>query len=397
MMWVEKYRPGKAEDMVGNEEARARFLTWLSGWERGAKPLLIVGPPGSGKTTLATAGARQLGYMVMELNASDARRKADLEGRVRALGSTSLMQEKRLLFLDEVDGLFGRADFGGLEFLAEALKELTLPVVMAANFESSDQVKKLAKLSTVVRMNRVPDRLIEMYVKEILRKEKVSIPEEAIRSLVVAARGDMRAAINNVQAASTGGEGVQPLRDRPLSVSEALEAAMAAANLERAETALRECEASPEERLSAAFTSIVAAELPLEVKREALRSLTRANELLGHILRSQRWRQLRYFDSLLAQALVGVKAPYVEDDLPWPLKLRIWNDGRYLRAFQSYLARRYRISRGDATAFYLHATLLVLGKDPSLLKGLCDEAGLEEKVANALEREYELLVGKLGR
>src|SRR5271157_3516825 len=115
-MWVEKYRPQKVADMVGNEDTRRRFVSWLEGWEQGTKPALLVGPPGTGKTTLVHATAAELGYYVIELNASDLRTKEALKGRIGALSSGSLVDEKRLLFLDEVDGLFGRTDFGGLEF-----------------------------------------------------------------------------------------------------------------------------------------------------------------------------------------------------------------------------------------------------------------------------------------
>src|SRR5690606_37920214 len=53
MMWSEKYRPKTVQEMVGNESARLAALKWLTGWVSGSKPLLLVGPPGTGKTTLA--------------------------------------------------------------------------------------------------------------------------------------------------------------------------------------------------------------------------------------------------------------------------------------------------------------------------------------------------------
>lgn len=396
MMWVEKYRPQKAEDMVGNEESRTRFMKWLDGWEQGTKPILLVGPPGTGKTTLVHVGARQLGYFVIELNASDVRTKEALKARLGALTSESLVEERRLLFLDEVDGLSARADYGGLQYLTDSLEELGLPIAMAANYEDSDQVKKLAKLSTVVKMRRVAERLIEIYVREILHKEGVDLPADVIVAAVRSAAGDVRAAVNNVQAVAFSGELSEGRRNQLITVADAITSAAFASDLEMGTRALRSSDSQPDEKLLAAYATISAADVPLDKRREALKALTEANVLLGRIKRTQRWRQLRYFDALLAQALAGLRVSFVSDDLPWPVKLRIWNDGKYIRAFESYLARRHHISRADAAAFYLHSAVLLYGKDRALLGEVCARAGLDEKAANALEREYKLLVRKVG-
>ena len=74
-MWSEKYRPQSIIDLVGNEEARAAFVEWFGKWKKGTKPLLLVGPPGIGKTTIAYLLAKQFGYDVIGLNASDIRNK----------------------------------------------------------------------------------------------------------------------------------------------------------------------------------------------------------------------------------------------------------------------------------------------------------------------------------
>jgi replication factor C large subunit len=396
LMWVEKYRPKKVVEMVGNEDIRSRFVSWLEGWEQGAKPALLVGPPGTGKTTLVHATAADLGYYVIELNASDLRTKEALQGRMGALGSSSLVDERRLLFLDEVDGLFGRADFGGLEFVVDSIGELALPVAMAANFEDAEQVRKLSKVSVVMRMRHVSERLLEIYVRDILRREGAHLSEEAVAAAVTSARGDVRAAINNAQSAHLSGKEIQPFRNQLVGVAEAIGTAASSPSLEDAVRALRDCDGQPDERLRAAFTTIVAAEIPLERKRAALRALTEANVLMGRIMKTQRWRQLRYLDQLLAGALYGLHAGYAAEDLPWPVKLRIWNDGRYLKSFESYLARRYHVSRADAASFYLHSAVLIFGREPSLLRKVCQEAGLDEKAVNALEREYKLLIKGLG-
>jgi len=61
--------------MIGNEDSRASIIEWFAKWKKGTKPILLVGPPGIGKTTIAYLTAKQFGYDMIGLNASDVRSK----------------------------------------------------------------------------------------------------------------------------------------------------------------------------------------------------------------------------------------------------------------------------------------------------------------------------------
>ena len=73
LLWVEKYRPKKIEDIVGNEEAKATFIEWLKNKRRSKKAALLYGSPGVGKTALVNAAAKEFGFIIIEMNASDTR------------------------------------------------------------------------------------------------------------------------------------------------------------------------------------------------------------------------------------------------------------------------------------------------------------------------------------
>ena len=73
LLWVEKYRPRKIDDITGNDEAKALFLEWLKNKKHTKKAVLLYGPAGVGKTTLVLAAAHEFGFSVIEMNASDTR------------------------------------------------------------------------------------------------------------------------------------------------------------------------------------------------------------------------------------------------------------------------------------------------------------------------------------
>src|ERR671924_1407977 len=205
MMWSEKHRPRTVQEMVGNENARLAAIKWLAGWISGSRPLLLVGPPGTGKTTLVHALARQLDYDVVEMNASDMRNREALQARITPVfqNTASLIGKKIMLFLDEVDGISGREDTGGLDALIDLMKEPTVPVIMAAN-EKSLRIRKLVKACKMIEFEPVQSRLLILLLDHILQSEGVKIGSNDRKLIVDNSRGDIRSLINSAQSRAAG-------------------------------------------------------------------------------------------------------------------------------------------------------------------------------------------------
>ncbi|HVD21259.1 MAG TPA: AAA family ATPase, partial [Nitrososphaera sp.] len=205
MMWSEKHRPRTVQEMVGNEDARLIAIKWLARWVSGSRPLLLMGPPGTGKTTLVHTLARQLDYDVVEMNASDVRNKDALQARIAPVfqNTSNLIGKKIMLFLDEVDGISGREDTGGLDTLINLIKEPTVPVIMAAN-KKSVKIMKLAKACKIVEFSPVPPRLLLLFLDYVLKSEGVKLGSDDKTSIIDNSRGDIRSMFNSAQSRAAG-------------------------------------------------------------------------------------------------------------------------------------------------------------------------------------------------
>ena len=343
-MWSEKYRPDSLEEMVGNDEGRAKLLLWLKKWKPGVKAALLVGPPGTGKTTTVHLAAKKMGLSLVELNASDTRTKDKLSHKIgEAIASTSLFGGTSLVFLDEVDGLAGRADYGAVDFIKGAVKQSQSPVVMAANDPESDEVRKLGSATTRIEFRRPEAQEVQRRLEKIARMEKVSIAADEIAKIAQAANGDLRAAVNFLQS------GTPARKDEEMTASESVNAFFDAADEKAALRALRAYPGQPREKLRDIFTAVSRSRVHEERKAGALDVLSRVDVVMGRMMKGKDWRLLRYLDPMLASELwraLGDGGPrFTLDAVPWPLQVRIWNDSRKLKDIAAMAGRRLGISQ----------------------------------------------------
>jgi replication factor C large subunit len=384
-MWSEKYRPETLEEMVGNEEGRSKFQLWLKRWKPGAKAALLVGPPGTGKTTTVHLVARKMGLQLVEMNASDTRTKEKLTKKIgEAIASTSLFGENNLIFLDEVDGLAGRADYGAVDFIKEAVKKSESPVVMAANNPESDEVRKLGSTASKIEFRKPEAAEVEKRLQKIALKERLAIGGEEIARIAMAANGDLRAAVNFLQS------GIPAQKDEELTVSESVNSFFDATDEKSALRALRAYPGQPRDKVRNIFTAVTRSRVHEERKAGALEVLSRADVLMGRITRGKDWRLLRYLDPLLASELwraLGDGGPrYTVDAVPWPLQLRIWNDSRKLKDIAGLIGKRVKISqRGFLVEDMPYLLLLCATKE--FREELVRSLGLEENYALFLAKE----------
>ncbi len=207
--WIIKYRPKRIDDVEDQDKAKAQFVAWLKQWLSGKTPskkaALLYGPAGCGKTSLVEAAAHEYGLEIVEMNASDFRRRSDIE-RIAGVAAVqrSLFARGKIILLDEVDGISGRADQGAVDAILRLIEISRYPVVMTANDPWSQSLKPIRDASLLIPFNRLTERHVLNVLKKICAAERLECEEEALRIIARRSEGDLRSAINDLQAIGEG-------------------------------------------------------------------------------------------------------------------------------------------------------------------------------------------------
>jgi replication factor C large subunit len=131
---VEKYRPRTLSEVRGNHKAVEELRKWALNWPAEKTAALLYGKPGTGKTSSAVALANDMGWQLLELNASDKRTQGTINATVGAASrNASLQNAQKLILLDEIDNLHGNSDRGGAKAVTELAKKTREPVILTAN------------------------------------------------------------------------------------------------------------------------------------------------------------------------------------------------------------------------------------------------------------------------
>ncbi|MHA1111897.1 MAG: replication factor C large subunit [Promethearchaeota archaeon] len=220
--WVEKYRPTSEKQIKGfttNIKKIKEFITNFESKQKSGKQLkspekaiLLEGPPGIGKTTVVYALANDLGYSVVEMNASDVRtEKAIVEALQESISSTDLMsfinpkkeKRKKFILIDEVDGISGQSDRGGVKAIITLIKKTKNPIIMTCNFYST-KFRGLYDASTKIQCRSLRKVSIVKLLREIATKENLTVNDTVLDAIAGNSGGDMRSAINDLQALAMG-------------------------------------------------------------------------------------------------------------------------------------------------------------------------------------------------
>ncbi|MDP2767715.1 MAG: replication factor C small subunit [Candidatus Methanoperedens sp.] len=203
-IWIEKYRPKRLDDVVGQTEVLKRLKSYVR--SRNLPHLLLSGPPGVGKTASAVCIARELFEEAWtnnftELNASDERGIDVVRNKIKNFARTAPLGEAefKIIFLDEADALTSDAQSA----LRRTMEKYTATCrfILSCNY-SSKIIEPIQSRCAVYRFKPIGSAAVEERIRHIARAEGVNLTDDGMDAVKYVASGDMRRAINALQAAA---------------------------------------------------------------------------------------------------------------------------------------------------------------------------------------------------
>jgi replication factor C small subunit len=206
-LWTEKYRPATLKDIVGQVSVVEKLTKFVE--QRTVPHCLFAGPPGTAKTTAGMAMAHDLfgdtfDRNFMELNASDERGIDVVRNQIKNFARAMPVGDLpfKILVLDEADHLTTDAQHAlrrTMESYATSCR-----MILICNY-SSRIIPPIQSRCAIFKFNRLGDEAIKERLQYIATNEKVKLDLSGIEAILYIAEGDMRAAINLLQAASSKG------------------------------------------------------------------------------------------------------------------------------------------------------------------------------------------------
>nr|CAD7395462.1 unnamed protein product [Timema cristinae] len=237
-LWVDRYKPTSTKQIIGQQGDKSnvkKLMRWLSNWhanhsgkkklarpspwskdDSGAffKAALLSGPPGIGKTTSAHLVCKELGFDIVEFNASDTRSKRLLHEDVSELlcnkslfgyfkdGSSNKPTAKHVLLMDEVDGMAGNEDRGGMQELIQLIKNTRIPIICMCNDRHHPKIRSLVNYCFDLGFSKPRLEQIRGAMMTICYKEGVGVTADILNDIITASNQDIRQVLHHLSVFS---------------------------------------------------------------------------------------------------------------------------------------------------------------------------------------------------
>jgi replication factor C large subunit len=358
--WTEKYRPRRLDDIIGNGKAKAELKKWAESWLVGIpnkRAIVLMGDPGIGKTTAALALANDMGWQVLEMNASDSR-NADAIRSIATLGAlgetftdtgefvTTKEGKRKLIILDEADNIFGKEDFGGVKAIAQTILDTQQPIILIVNdwYALKKRSSIIQEKVATLKFTKPRDVSIVNLLRAIARSEGVEVPDDVLMKLATRCGGDVRSAVNDLQSIAEGRKKVEmknlaSLGDRDITntVFKSVEIIFQTGNCKRSREAAMNLDEDPDTLILWIDHNLPSVYREPADLHAAYEALSRADIFLGRVKRRQYYGLWGYANDMMTCGVSLAKSRnymgYMKISFPtWLMKMSRSRGTRETRA-----------------------------------------------------------------
>lgn len=312
--WTVKYSPESMMQSLFLAEQFQQMQSFVKNFKKQKKrAMLLHGPTGTGKTVAVYTLAKEFDYELIEINASDFRNKDTVFSIIgTASKQKSLFGAEKIILIDEIEGLSGSKDRGGVSAIGEIIKTTAFPIFLTCHDATDKRFKAILKIVQPVVFPPLNYLAITGILKQICEKEQIMYEESALKTLARYAAGDIRAAINDLQSLAQERitmEYIDSLgyRNKQESIEQGLlkifkikDANLALLAFENVQEDLEQIALWIDENLPKEYTNPVSL-------ASAYNALSRADVFRGRIHRWQHWGFLVYVNALLTAGIAVSK------------------------------------------------------------------------------------------
>jgi replication factor C large subunit len=400
-------------EVVGNRDAIQKLTEWVESWEKGTpkkRAAFLHGSPGIGKTVTVEALAHDFNVEFVENNASDYRTE-DAIKRFAGLASQygSLFGGKRIILLDELDGLTGTADRGGVKAITDVVKAAQCPIVLISNSAYDPRFSNLRLYCLLIEFKKPAAGEVAKRLKWICDREEIQADESALRFMAQRSDGDVRSAVNDLQALAQGKkrlsyEDVSWLgyRDRQDTIFNVLRMILYGKTCVGAKQAVDMADVDIDMLFEWIYENIPAHLTDPHDLAQAMDALSIADIYRGRIHATQDWSFTRYvIDYMTAGVAMARQNTKVHGWIPFkfPERIQMLSRSRAERAMQlsigQKIKRKNHMSATRASKQVIPYLRIMFKNDVNMAAGLAKWLDLEpemvEYVAGNEEKAKEII------
>ena len=397
-----KHKPRTLSYVVGNAEPIRKFTEWVRSWSKGVpkkRAAFLYGPPGVGKTLCVEALANDLGLELVEKNASDYR-TAEAVQRFAGLASQygTLFGGRRLILLDELDGITGTADRGGVRAVTEIVKAAQCPVVLVANNAYNPRFGTLRRYCLLVEFKKPTVRQLMKHLNRVCAREGIDANEQALKFIAERSRRDVRSAVNDLQALAQGRkrlayEDVAWLaeRDRKDVIFNVLRTIFYSRDCREAKRAIDSADVDRDMLFQWIYENVPYQLTDPRDLAKAMDSLSLADLYRGRIRTTQNWSLLRYvIDFMTAGVAMSRERSKPSGWVPFrfPERIRWLSKTKSERQMQSKIGMKIKkkchISSVRAVKEVLPYLRVIFENNPEMAKGTAKWLDLDDTMVQYL-------------